>query len=547
LSKVQRLMMWAVGMASIGLIAILGAANLYFGDLNQDEGWYLYAARLVSQGDLPYRDFAFTQAPVLPFVYALAQSWMDHWGLAGGRLFSWVLGFLSALAAAGIAARLALPGRRLLSALVAFALIAGNVYQSYFTTVVKTYALCAFFLSTGLLALTYCRRSGLLTFLSGVLLVLAGGSRISAGGVAAVAFCFLFWQARKIGWRPFMAFAAGSILTAAVVFIPLFLAAPEGFLFGVIQYHSGRTAGSLMQTLVFKAGFVSRLVQAYFWPIAVAVMLLAWRWINVSVATALRCREEERPNGVGRLQFFPSLIWTALALVTLVHFSAPVPYEDYQVMLFPIFCAALAPAMVRVVCMTENSIVEPRRANWLLTVMLIVSVMSAFSSPINQSWFIQGRDRIWWKMKEQPDLRRLQEVASWINEVLPPGELILTQDTYLAVEAGLTVPRGMEMGPFSYFPAFDRTKADTLHVLNRESMLELLKTTPARMAAFSGYGLSIYSPEVQEIAEEDQAAFWAVVDSRYAHVMDIPSFGQGHTVLKILMATHSMDEVLDKP
>jgi len=528
LSKGQRLVLWLVGLGAIGLIFVLGAANLYLGDLNQDEGWYLYAARLVSQGQLPYQDFAYTQAPVLPFVYSLAQSWVDRWGVAGGRMFTWCLGFVSILAASGLAARLAAPGARWASALLALVLIAGNVYQSYFTTVVKTYALCAFFLSTGLLALTYSRKNGFVAFLSGVLLVMAGGTRISAGGVAATAFCYLAWQSRRIGFRPFLAFAVGSGLTAVVIFLPLFFAAPEGFLFGVIQYHSGRSAGSLLQTLIFKAGFISRLVQAYFWPIALAAVLLIGRWCNKSrsVETLLD------------MPWFSGLVWAALAFVTLMHFAAPVPYEDYQVMLFPLFCAALAPALIRWTCTAADSPrIDARRVTGLLSIVFVVSVLSAFSSPINQSWFILGRDRIWWKMKEQPDLQRLQDVARWINEMAPPGDMILTQDTYLAVEAGLTVPRGMEMGPFSYFPAFDRAKADKLHLLNRESMEELLRTTPAGIAAFSGYGLSIYSPEVQEINEEDYAVFWSIVYDRFEDVLDVPAFGQGHTTLKVLAAS----------
>ena len=70
------------------LYVVLGAANLYFGDLNQDEGWYLYAARQVHEGELPYRDFAFTQGPMLPLVYSLAYPLVERWGVAGGRLFT---------------------------------------------------------------------------------------------------------------------------------------------------------------------------------------------------------------------------------------------------------------------------------------------------------------------------------------------------------------------------------------------------------------------------------------------------------------------------
>ena len=58
-------LLWA---GTILVCGILAAANLYLGDLNQDEGWYLYAAGLTAQGQLPYVDFAYTQAPVLPLV-----------------------------------------------------------------------------------------------------------------------------------------------------------------------------------------------------------------------------------------------------------------------------------------------------------------------------------------------------------------------------------------------------------------------------------------------------------------------------------------------
>ena len=50
---------------------------VWFGGLNQDEGWYLYAAQMVRAGKLPYRDFFYTQGPTMPFVYAvLAPVWL---------------------------------------------------------------------------------------------------------------------------------------------------------------------------------------------------------------------------------------------------------------------------------------------------------------------------------------------------------------------------------------------------------------------------------------------------------------------------------------
>ena len=61
---------------------------IWFGGLNQDEGWYLYAAQMVQSGKLPYRDFFYTQGPAMPFVYSfLAPVWgmsSPFHGLLGG-------------------------------------------------------------------------------------------------------------------------------------------------------------------------------------------------------------------------------------------------------------------------------------------------------------------------------------------------------------------------------------------------------------------------------------------------------------------------------
>ena len=68
-------------------------------------------------------------------VYALAQPLVDRFGVAGGRGFTALLGLLTAVGAARLAARSA-PGKGAASAaLIAFLLIAVNVYQVYFTTI----------------------------------------------------------------------------------------------------------------------------------------------------------------------------------------------------------------------------------------------------------------------------------------------------------------------------------------------------------------------------------------------------------------------------
>jgi len=511
---------------ALTVCVLLTAANILLGELNQDEGWYLYAAGQVARGALPYRDFAFTQAPVMPFVYAAADVLVRAWGVAGGRIFTAFLGFLSVLAASVLAAKVASRRWRAHAALTAFVLVGINVYQSYFTAVVKTYSLCALLLTTGMLVLAagYNSRRLLSCFISGILLALAAGTRISTGIALPVVFLFLLFWGWRTDWRSWFAFGLGGGLGLLAVFLPLFLAASEGFIFGVLQYHTLRAPGSIVYQMVLKAGFLSRWVQAYMIASVLAAALIVLRLFPFR-----RPPVTDSPVGV-------FVLLAVFGAISLVHFLAPFPYDDYQVPVYPLLGAALAAAAVNMLAglTLEEGDFRRRAMGALLWTVFSVSVLSSFSSPINQQWMILGRDRIWWLTKDKPDLIRLREAGRWIRENSSPGDLLLTQDTYLAVEAGRQVPHGLELGPFSYYPDWDSARAEKLKVLNRESMLNLLEKTRAPVAAFSGYGLSIRSPEVEPLSREEQARLLIALDTRYETARIMEHFGQAHTTLQLM-------------
>lgn len=518
------------------LCVVLGALNLWWGDLNQDEGWYLYAARQVHEGRVPYRDFCFTQAPVLPFVYSAAQSWVDRWGVAGGRLFTAVLGLAGALAASWLAARGAPKGWGAFAALTAFLLLGVNVYQSHYTTVVKTYSLCALLLTGGMLALSFAGSRGGVgaSLAAGLLIALAAGTRLSAGVALPVGFVYLLFRRRRLGDSRWLSFAIGGALGLALVSVPFFLMAPENYAFCVFGYHSARHPGSVASLAVYKAGFVSRFVQAYLVPSFLAIGLVSLRWAGWR-------REPLAEATVTSRARFNALLWAVGVAVTLVHLSAPFPYEDYQVIVVPVLAAALAVTAAAAISdfRLQMADLKPEICNRLpalfLLALLVSCAASSFSSPVNQAWFVKGRDRIWWQLKDESPIRKLREVALWLSEQGCDEGVLLTQDTYLAVESGLSVPEGMEMGPFCYYPEWPRERAERLRVLNRERMAEVLGTTRACVAAMSGYGLAIRAPAIEPLPEEEQEMLWSVLGSRYEEAFEVPDFGQALTTLRVLI------------
>jgi len=521
------------------LALLLYSANLYFGDLNHDEGWYLYASRQVSRGLLPYRDFHFSQSPLMPFVYGFLRPFWGRWGVAGGRFVTACFGLLSAFLATCLAWRLAPPRVKFHASLTCFMLISCNVYQSYFTTIVKSYSLAAAFLCAGFLALSFSRTERALwaSGLSGFFLACAAGSRLSTGAVLPIVGLYLIWQHRFLGhsWSWFV-FGTVGAFTLAGIFLPWFVLAPEGFLFGMLL-HTNRYAGSFLTALLLKAGFVSRCVYAYYVPVVAAAAAGLWWYMSRHKVPG----GSDSGNGPAR---FVLLLVVVVFSISLLHFMSPFPYDDYQVPVFPLFAVIASIVLWR---MADQGVADCR--DWgsrgiegrprlyfhdmlLIMVFLAVAIM-AFSSPRNQEWFVRGHDRLWVLKKEKPDLRLLQETGEWIRREMPQEITLLTQDTYLAIEAGCNVPSGLEMGPFSYFPGLSTEKALQFKVLNRELMTNLLQNTDAPLAAFSGYGLAIKSPEMTELPAEDQRLFWKIVRERYELVKTVPHFGQGHTMLTI--------------
>jgi hypothetical protein len=269
--------------------------------------------------------------------------------------------------------------------------------------------------------------------------------------------------------------------------------------------------------LALKIGSVCRLAQAY--PVLLGVgAALGVAWI--AKRDWFTARDHQRLPLTG-------LMLACVAVVGLVHWAAPFPYDDYQATLAPLLAAALAVGLVRVADRFQATLP-------VVIVLGVLSVVGVCGSPMIQNWFVRGQDRIWWRMKSQTPLAGLQSVAREVKALAGAERWILTQDLYLAVEAGLSVPDGMALGPFSYYPAWDTERARRLHVMNRERLAELLERDPPVLAAFSGYGLAIRAPEVSELTREEQGDLWAMVNGRYAVVGEFPEFGQAATVLKVM-------------
>ena len=525
----HQLCVWGSAVLAVGASLVLYGVSIWFGNLNQDEGWYLYAARQVASGAAVYRGFFFTQGPLMPHAYALLSGLWSPYGVLGGRVLTASLGLLGCVLAA-LLARRAVPSPRAAEAgIMAFALTACNLYHVYFTTIPKTYALASCLLLGGYLVLslglsrrkkTRSLMSSMWALPAGVLIALAAGTRLSLGVLLPVTVLWLLVTCRKTG-AAFFWFALGGGMGLAMVYGPVLLESREPFMFAQ-SFHVARGGHDLFLV----AGSLARTMRAYLPACLLCLALVVFRLCR-GLGKAPHADQEEPAGIIYRGRIWPTLWLCAFLAVFLVQLASPYPYDDYQVPVMGLFAAALAG-------WTANSTSSGKLRGRVCLFWVMVSLASSFASPLTQEWFIVRQDRFWVVRKPMSDLALLRMTARDIRALAEKDEVLLTQDVYLAVEAGMRVPEGFEMGPFGYFASLSDEVAARYHVMNKNRLSALLSSAPCGVAAFSGYGLAIRAPVMDAVPQEDVQLFLSLLGRNYDLVQEVPDFGQNCTTLQIM-------------
>ena len=491
---------WAL---AVFAFVVLGAAAVWLGGLNQDEGWYLYAANLVAEGKVPYCDFFFTQGPVMPTIYE-GFTWVwQKWGLLGARIFTLLIGAFGICIAAVLAHQLAPKERKSEAAVITFTLLGCNLYHLYYVAIPKTYALAGWLVLVGFFALSLLGNSHVVirylgAAASGLVFAFAAGTRISLGAILAAVGLWLL-----IGFRHYrfacLWFGLGGLMGLWLVYgVYLIHPLTRAGLIAAQQYHAARGGFDL----VWAVGSLSRLVR---WYLPVFIVLGLGRGIKVK-------GEGERWNGLNLLLF-------SFLAVFAVQMLAPFPYEDYQVPVMGLIAVSAAVNFVR------NVNTPPFTFTSHLHLLLVLGLCFAnsFGSPLLEKWMTNGQDRFWSLKKEKCEMAQLRDVAKRIEAQDPGGKTLLTQDLYLAIETGRTVPKGLEMGPFA--------------MLTDEEWKKLLsETAPAecKIAALSGYAFAVEPPVCKERSIEKQMEYWTLLKQNYRLVDREEAFGQNATTLLML-------------
>jgi hypothetical protein len=269
-------------LAAVAVLAATVGAMAFVRLIDGDEGFFLVASRLVSEGLRPYHDFFFIHAPMVPYVFG---PWFKLFG-PGWYVARTLAGLVAVLLGVLVFDHLRRTTGKNGWALLGVVLYAGAGLVLGWFTVAKTLGLSALFMFAGTCALT--RRGRIATPLGGALLGLAGSTRLY---LLIGLLCALIHVVRREGDRRRAVREVALLSLGALVgVLPLLLNLvrdPHAFLFGTVEYHALRDVGH--------AGVVGD------WP---------QKW-----ATLLSILGLQGSEGTGSTQFFVLLAGGVTALV----------------------------------------------------------------------------------------------------------------------------------------------------------------------------------------------------------------------------------------
>lgn len=479
---------FALAVAALFVVYLVRALHLvHAGRVNQDEGWYLYAARLVYEGRLPYRDFAFFQAPLLPLVYGLPQQLFGA-GLETGRLTSLVLG----AATLALGARLSFEGGGRFAALLFLAVAPFTPLLLWVFTTTRTEPLNALLLTLSawllLRPVSGARHAG------GALLAaaLAVATRIASLPFALLVLLHVARRHRGSPRELALTFAPGLLVTLA--FAGLTVAAGPGAVgFDLVTRQAERHTQlqqqdedwTLAEAGTRRMADVS-LLRAYYGGVPLVSFACALGVAAVFLSRRGRAGFAREASGLALLAF-------AAYLPNLV---PRVVFPEYFAAAFPLFLALTAWCAAQ---LRARASPEGRRA-----VVAAAGVLVFFhvGSSVGQQHLHASR--------ESPDLDEIRSAGEYLAERVPASRTLATLDTYLAVESGRRVPPGWEMGIFAYFPARSAEDGRRLKLLTKGRLAASLAQPSVGAVALSDHALGIlvdrrisgYRPR-EELGEAD--------------------------------------------
>lgn len=471
--------------------------------VDADEGYYATAARLVSEGKVPYRDFFYQQAPLLPYLYNWVWDIRPR-SLIAMRTLSAAFGGLTVLAwGLFLVSVKRVPGALAVATFVAVIL---NPYWTSWHVVIKTYAAANLLISITLISFYVALQSRLTRWylVSGLALGLCASIRSLYGPLIPVLIIWNAYHTRKEehGWGRLLIFSAASTIGLLPMLI-CFLRSPSAFLFSNFRYHSLDAGymwfnGKLVEgyqgvghvILLFVAhGLVGLFVLHPYFTIEAVIAafgVAAWRKQRQLPKSPLTPEED------CYLQFC-SVALVAYVLTALVPFP---PYEQY-------FDTPVIPFLIPFIAVGLPWVIAARARTVGFTALAVLLF-----------WAEVPRESAWNSNSPEWTMKTYLQVTNAIEANSKPDEAILSFWPGYVFQSGRRYWPGLEDN-FS-FRIINKVSPDDRNRYHLPSADEI-----TRAVAAGAPTLVVLAPEnvqkefYQDLTDEKRAKFKSDLNSRY--------------------------------
>jgi hypothetical protein len=513
-----------VTVGAFALYLVLALVHVLAGRLNADEGWYLYAAQLVFKGDIPYRDFAYTQTPLLPYVYGLPQLLFQP-SIYLGRATSLLL----AVTTFALCVLLAKTHADKMAAGLTGLFLATFTYGIYFSVIVKTYALLSFLFTLTFLVLSSRLTDRVKYPLAVVFAMCAAMVRLSAILFAAVIVAYSLvktqWPVRYI----ILAFC-GIVAVAALL---LTVSNSHAVEWNLLGHHLGKWEE------VSALGRIGLILSRRI-PLLI-VFFMSYATLGLSLALIVSCESTIRRKARLQIRRFQPILAVAVGLVlfAFAHLGTGGFNIEYFVpaivSFFPILSIVFV-GVYRNLDSGESESTGPSRTRALAKSLLqVVVIIALLLFPVRHSANLVDLSG------GQLPIEEVKEVSRYVAQNTDTSDRILALEAlWVVIESNTTVLPGLTMAQFSY-QNVSKEEAQDLKLVNNELLLQYIECGAAKVVLFTDLDWKM----LQQTQESH--AIRKALANHYEFVLAKEHFGQRAGTVYVYLLTDEEARALCSP
>jgi hypothetical protein len=464
----QRCTVWDIlSAAGIAFFLLNSIVFVLLGRFNADEGWYLYASKLVYEGLRPYQDFLFTQPPLLPYVYGLLQHLLLQ-SIYVGRITSVVFSASAFLLSMKIAIQY---GGKV--AVGVTSLLSGTfLFGIYYQSITKTYAMTTFFFLLSFFLLASSSGHEIRLILSSLIVLLAALTRLPAILFAVPFLLYAFFVSR----------IRGKILLVVLCLLGCL------WIFSLALPNPYAELWDIFLNFLFQRGNISVVERlARIMTVSIPELIVQFP-CYILLAGILAILSARRMNNALRTYWavFVTtaglLLFGAINLITggyLVEYDVPLLFVSFPIM--GIAFARLFPAM-------------EKRSRFVLQLAIVAAVAMGLVRSRLYYYDLSGG---------QLPIEKIRNVAAIVTKNSAPGDSVFSLEALpIAFEAHRTVLPNMAQGQFSFMNT-DTATANALHAINGDIALKYISTAEPKLILLTDtdWDLLRGSPDYQAIID----------------------------------------------